>query len=101
VVAFVDHHHRSQQAHHVAQRALDDRALLRARLFSALPRAAVGIEVGHRLQQRPVRVDVVLARQEAQHVAAVAEEAQRLLALPRRRLQHQQHHAQVRVHVQP
>ena len=61
----------------------------------------VNIEVRNRRQQRPMAGHIVLARQETQHIAAVAKEAQRLLALARRRGQHQHHHAEVAVDVQP
>lgn len=79
----VDDHHRPNNPHDVAERALDDRAHLRPRLRLARPHRRIHIQVGHLRQQFPVSLDVVLARQEAQHVAAVAEELERFLALPR------------------
>ena len=50
-----------------------------------------------------MRLDIVLARQKAQHIAPVPEglELALRLILARGRLQHQQHHAQVRVDVEP
>ena len=100
VVAFVYDHHRPQQAHHIAERAFHDATPGGARLGLAGAPRRVGIQVGHLAQQLPVRLYVIVPRQVTQHVAPVAEETQRLLALPRGRRQHQQHHTQVRVGVQ-
>ena len=99
VVALVNHHHGAQEPHHIAQRAFHNAALGGARLLLAGAPRRVGVQIGHGLQQVPVRFDIVLARRVAKHIAPVAKKAQRLLGLARGRGQHQQHHAQVRIGV--
>jgi len=100
MVAFVDDDHRPQQAQGIAERTLDDAAHLPGCRLGVRAERGIDIEIRHLAQQGPVRRNIVLARHEAQHIAAIAEQAQGLLAASRRRLQHQQHHTQVRVGVQ-
>ncbi len=99
VVAFVNDDHGAQQAHHIAERAFHNAPLGCPRLFLRGTPGGVGVQVGHGLQQVPVRLNVILARRVAQHIAPVAEEAQRLFVFTRSTRQHEQHDAQVRVSV--
>ena len=93
LVSLVHHHHRADQAQGIAQRILDRKPGIRGIA------QVVGIEIGRLPFGLFMRLLVTLGREKAAHVAPVPEHLQGILVLAIAGLQHQQHDAQMALHI--